>query len=172
MLSTTNVMCGIDRTLPTERSDIQPFQGWGRGTPLTQGGASLTLGFKIEPPWGSRSKPRRNSGMNGRAHINGHAGDATAVSTVCSDGHDVAFVERPEVPEGAPLMAEPMCGRRPELGNDNDSYTQARRACSETPKGLYPEAQGKRSAALGTEATTSPALKGLYKRVRHAPIAC
>jgi len=105
-------------------------------------------------------------------HIKGHAGDADVVSTVRSAGKDVALVERPEVVLGAPLMAKPMCGRRPELGNDNDSYTQARRACSETPKGLYPEAQGKRSAALGTEATTSPALKGLYKRVRHAPIAC
>lgn len=90
----------------TERAGIQPFQGWGMETPPTQGGASLTLGFKIEPPWGSRSKPRRNSEVNGRAHIQGHAGDATSVSTGCSAGNAVAFVERPEMTEGAPLMAK------------------------------------------------------------------
>jgi len=64
MLSTTNGRCGIDRTLPAEWLDIQPFQGWGTGTPPTQGGASLTLGFKIEPLWGSRSEPCRNAEMN------------------------------------------------------------------------------------------------------------
>ncbi len=105
-------MCGIDGALLTERSDIQPFQGWGTGMPPTQGGASLTLGFNIERPWRSRSKPCRNSEMNGRAHINGHAGDADAISIVCSDGNDVAFVERPEMTEGAPLMAVPFCGLR------------------------------------------------------------
>ena len=59
MPSMTNAMCGIDRTLLAERADIQPFQGWGTGMPPTQGGASLTLGFNMEPPWGSRPKPRR-----------------------------------------------------------------------------------------------------------------
>jgi hypothetical protein len=44
----------------TERSDIQPLQGWGFGATSTQGGASLTLGFDMEPRWGSRSKPRQN----------------------------------------------------------------------------------------------------------------
>ena len=112
MLSTTNVMCGIDRTLPAERPDIQPFQGWGTGTPPTQGGASLTLGFKIEPPWGSRLKPCRNAEMNRRAHIKGHSRDANVVSTARSDGAVVAFVERPEVAEGAPLMAKTFCGLR------------------------------------------------------------
>ncbi len=73
-----------------------------------------------------------------------------------------------------------ICGRRPqdkdatkerrrlEPNDDYETYMQARRACSETPKGLYPAAQGKRSAALGTGATTSPALKGLYKKLCHA----
>jgi len=115
MLSTTKLVCGIDHALPAERSDMQPFQGWGTGTPPTQGGASLTLGFKIEPPWGSRSKPCRNAETNGRTHINGHAGDAGVVSTVCSDGNDIAFVERLEVVEWAPLMAEPLCA-----GEDED----------------------------------------------------
>ena len=41
----------------TERSVIQPFQGWGFGVTSTQGGASLTLGFGIEPRWGSRAPP-------------------------------------------------------------------------------------------------------------------
>jgi hypothetical protein len=112
MLSMTNGMCGIDCTLLAERPDIQPLQGWGMGTSPTQGGASLTLGFNMEPPWGSRSKPRRNSEMEQRAHINGHSGDAGVVSTVRSDGNVVAFVERPEVAEGAPLMAKPICGRK------------------------------------------------------------
>ena len=105
-------MCRLEITQLTKRSDIQPFQGWGTETPPTQGGASLTLGFKIESPWGSRSKPRRNSEMNGRTHINGYAGDATAVSTACSAGNAVAFVERPETTEGAPLMAVPICDQR------------------------------------------------------------
>ncbi len=65
----TNAMCGIDGALLTERLDIQPLQGWGMGMPSTQGGASLTLGFKIEPPWGSRSEPCRNSEMKRGAHI-------------------------------------------------------------------------------------------------------
>ena len=85
-----------------ERSDIQPFQSWEAGIPPTQGGASLTLGFKIEPAWGSRSKPRRNSEMGRWAHINGHARDADAISIGCSDGNDVAFVARPEMTEGRP----------------------------------------------------------------------
>ena len=50
-------------------------------------------------------------------HIKGHAGDADVVSTSCSDGTVIAFVERPEVAEGAPLMAEPM-----RLGRSRLSY--------------------------------------------------
>ena len=42
-----------------ERSDMQPFQGWGFGAAFTQGGASLTLGFGIEPRWGLGTEPRR-----------------------------------------------------------------------------------------------------------------
>ncbi len=48
----------------------EPFQGWGVGMTLTQDGASLTLGFNIEPPWGSRSKPRQIRSINERSHNN------------------------------------------------------------------------------------------------------
>ena len=85
-----------------EREDIQPFQGWGVGMTPTQG---CTLGFGIQPLRGLRSKPRRNSEYERTAAQQCHAGDADAVSTVRSDGLDVAFVARPEVAEGAPLMA-------------------------------------------------------------------
>ena len=74
----------------------------GVGTTPTQG---CTLGFGIQPPWGLRSKPRRNPENKRTAAQQCHAGDADAVSTVCSDGNVVASVERSEVPEGAPLMA-------------------------------------------------------------------
>jgi hypothetical protein len=89
----------------TERSDIQPFQGWGVGVTSTQGGASLTLGFGIEPRWGSRTEPRRMRSHGRTAAQQCHAGDADAVSTVCSAGSDVTFVERSEVVKEAPLMA-------------------------------------------------------------------
>ena len=110
MSSTTNGMCGTEGSQLAERSNVQPLQGWGVGMTPTQGCAALALGFGIQPPWGLRSKPYRNPEMNGWPHINGHAGDADAVSTVCSDGKVVAFVERPEMTEGAPLMAVPFCG--------------------------------------------------------------
>ena len=48
-----------------------------------------------------------------RPHINGHAGDANAVSTVCSDGNVAAFVESSEAAGWAPLMAVPFCGSHP-----------------------------------------------------------
>ncbi len=55
----------------TERSDLQPFQGWGFRVTSTQSGASLTLGFGIEP--------------HGRmAAQQCHAGAAEVVSIVCS----------------------------------------------------------------------------------------
>jgi hypothetical protein len=114
MLSTTNGMCGIDGPQLVERSDIQPFQGWEFGMPPTQGGASLTLGFKIEPPWGSRSKPRRNSEMNERAYIKAAARDATSVSTVRSGRRFFDFAERQQLAEGAPVSGMPLCDRRDE----------------------------------------------------------
>ena len=57
MPSMTNGMCGIDDVQLAEGSDIQPFQGWGQAMTPTQGGASLTLGFKIKPPWGLGTDP-------------------------------------------------------------------------------------------------------------------
>jgi hypothetical protein len=36
---------------------IQPLQGWGFGCVSSQGGASLTLGFKIKPLWGLGADP-------------------------------------------------------------------------------------------------------------------
>ena len=75
----------------------------------TQGCAALALGSGIQPLRGLRSKPRHNPEMTEWLHIKSHAGDAGVVSTVRSDGKDVAFVERPEV-EGAPLIAKPLCG--------------------------------------------------------------
>ena len=102
MSSMTNGICGTEGLQLAERLDIQPFQGWGFGMTPTQGGASLTLGFDMEPRWGSRSKPRHNPEMNGWPHINGHAGDADVVSTVRSAGNGIAFVGRPEVVGWAP----------------------------------------------------------------------
>ncbi len=95
-------MCGTEGSQLAERADVQPFQGWGVGMTPTQGCAPLALGFGIQPLRGLRSKPRRNPEMNGWPHINGHSGDADAVSTVRSGGNSVAFVEHPEVAEGAP----------------------------------------------------------------------
>ncbi len=89
---------------------VEPFQDSSLTCRATQGGASLTLGFGIGSPLGSRSKPRRNPEMNGWPHINGHAGDADVVSTVFSFSNAIAFVERPAVVEWAPLMAVPFCG--------------------------------------------------------------
>ena len=117
MSSTTNGMCGTEGSQLAERSDVQPFQGWGVGTAPTQGCATLALGFGIQPPWGLRSKPRRNSEVKRTAAQQCHAGDATAVSTVCSDGNDAAFVGCSEVTEGAPLMAVRSAARvTPEIG--------------------------------------------------------
>ena len=69
-------------------------------------------------------------------------------------------------------MAGPFCARRtkrPRPNDDHEPYAQTRRVCSQTPKAFYLEAQGKRSATLGRDATTSPTLKGLY---RHASVPC
>ena len=50
-----------------------------------------------------------------RPHIDGHAGDADAVSTISSAGsNSPGFVVLSEVAEGAPLMAVPLGGQEPE----------------------------------------------------------
>ena len=84
------------------RRSINPFQGLARKASRTQGGASLTLGFGIEPRWGSRTEARRMRVHAPTAAQQCHSGDADAVSTVRGDGNDVAFVERPEMTEGRP----------------------------------------------------------------------
>ncbi len=45
-------------------------------------------------------------GLGKRPHIKGHAGDADAVSTDRDFGKSTAFVDRPEMLQGAPLMAK------------------------------------------------------------------
>jgi len=64
----------------------------------------------IWTPLGFRIKATPQPEINRWPHINGHAGDADAVSTGYSDGNVVAFTVRSEVAEGAPLMAVPFCG--------------------------------------------------------------
>ncbi len=87
-----------------ERSDIQPFQGWGIGMTSTQGDASLTLGFGIESTLGFKNRATPNANEPTAAQ-QCHAGDADAIPTARGDGNVVAFVERPEMAVGASLMA-------------------------------------------------------------------
>ena len=87
-----------------ERPDIQPLQGWGFGLAHTQGGASLTLGFVIEPRWGSSENHAGCRRMDARPPNNAMQGTPTPVSAACSGGNGVAFAEGPEMVEAAPLM--------------------------------------------------------------------
>ncbi len=63
--------------------------------------ASLTLSCWLEPLRGADRKPPET---RGRAAEQPDAGDATAVSTVRSDGTARGFDERQKLTEGAPLI--------------------------------------------------------------------
>ena len=90
---------------PAQRTDIQPLQGWGTGITPTQG---CTLGCGIQPLRGLRQSHTGSLGC--RPHIKGPAGDADVVSIDRGFGKVSAFVDSPEVPEGARLRAKTFCG--------------------------------------------------------------
>ena len=72
----------IEPIQPARGEDIQPFQGWGPRVTPTQGGASLTLGFGIQPRWGLRQRQRHAGNLRRGPHIKAASGDADVVSTV------------------------------------------------------------------------------------------
>ena len=51
-----SVMCGTERSRPADGRNIQPRWGWDGGCAVTQDGASLVLGFGMQPLRGKRKE--------------------------------------------------------------------------------------------------------------------
>jgi hypothetical protein len=119
-----------------------------------------------------RTEPRRMRSHGRTAAQQCHAGDADAVSTVCSAGNAVAFVERSEMAEGAPLMAvrSMAWGRREQESPSREEERRIRGSQAEprkTPRGSNSKAQGKRSATLGVGSPRSPSPEGASQNGIH-----